>query len=114
MTFKRVHRRNSQREPPRAVVKLSAPVFNSRMNMSTIQPLSYCGYRFPAAAAAGLGIVSTGLWNCRPELASGALVHLMADWQMTPIELHALFAAGRAPKPSARAFADYLASALSV
>ena len=66
-----------------------------------------------AAAVAGLGIVSIGLWNCRPELASGALVQVLADWQMNPIELHALFAAGRAAKPSARAFADYLASALS-
>ena len=66
-----------------------------------------------AAAVAGLGIVSTGLWNCRPELASGALVQVLADWQMKPIELHALFAAGRAAKPSARAFADYLATALS-
>jgi hypothetical protein len=36
----------------------------------------------------------------------------LADWQMKPIELHAIFAAGRTAKPSARAFADYLASAL--
>ena len=36
----------------------------------------------------------------------------LADWQMDPIELHAVFAAGRAAKPSARAFADYLATAL--
>jgi DNA-binding transcriptional LysR family regulator len=66
-----------------------------------------------AAAVAGLGIVSIGLWNCRPELASGALVHVLPDWQLKPIELHAVFAAGRAAKPSARAFADYLANALS-
>jgi hypothetical protein len=37
---------------------------------------------------------------------------VLADWQMEPFELHALFAAGRAAKSSARAFADYLASAL--
>jgi DNA-binding transcriptional LysR family regulator len=66
-----------------------------------------------AAAVAGLGIVSTGLWFCRPELASGALVRLLADWQMEPIELHAVFAPGRAAKPSARAFADYLAVELA-
>ena len=65
-----------------------------------------------AAAVAGLGIVSTGFWFCRPELESGALVQVLADWQMEPIELHAVFAAGRAAKPSARAFADYLATAL--
>ena len=30
------------------IVKLPALVFNGRMNMPTIQPLSYSGYRFPA------------------------------------------------------------------
>jgi DNA-binding transcriptional LysR family regulator len=52
------------------------------------------------------------LWNCRAELASVALVQVLADWQMEQFEFHALFAAGRAAKPSARAFADYLATAL--
>jgi DNA-binding transcriptional LysR family regulator len=65
-----------------------------------------------AAAVAGLGILSIGLWNCRAELASGALLQVLPNWQLKPIELHAVFAAGRAAKPSARAFADYLASAL--
>jgi hypothetical protein len=27
--------------------------------------------------------------NCRPELESGALVQLLSDWEMEPIELHA-------------------------
>ena len=65
-----------------------------------------------AAAVAGLGIAAVALWNCRAELESGALVHVLADWQMEPFEFHALFAAGRAAKPSARALADYLATAL--
>ncbi len=65
-----------------------------------------------AAAVAGLRILAIGLWNCRAELASGALVQVLPDWQLKPFELHAVFAAGRAAKPSARAFADYLASAL--
>ena len=65
-----------------------------------------------AAAVAGLGIVSTGLWSCRAELASGALVQILADWPMAPVELHAVFPAGRAAKPAARALADYLAGAL--
>ena len=65
-----------------------------------------------AAAVAGLGIASVALWSCRSELTSGALVHVLPDWQMDPIQLHAVFAAGRAAKPSARAFADYLATAL--
>jgi len=64
-------------------------------------------------AVAGLGIVSTGFWFCRPELASGALVQVLAGWQMEPIELSAVFSPGRAAKPSARAFADYLAVELA-
>ena len=35
-----------------------------------------------AAAVAGLGIASVSLWNCRSELESGALVQVLADWQM--------------------------------
>jgi DNA-binding transcriptional LysR family regulator len=65
-----------------------------------------------AAAVAGLGILSIGLWNCRAELASGELVQVLPNWHLKPIELHAVFAAGRATKPAARAFADYLASVL--
>ncbi len=33
-----------------------------------------------AAAVAGLGVVSTGLWGWRAELASGALVRILEDW----------------------------------
>jgi DNA-binding transcriptional LysR family regulator len=61
-----------------------------------------------AAAVAGLGIVSTGYWGCLAELRSGALVPVLTDWQMATAEVHALFPAGRAAKPAARAFADYL------
>lgn len=65
-----------------------------------------------AAAVAGLGIVSTGMLGCRTELASGALVPVLADWRLDPVEIHALFPAGRAAKPAARAFADQLARAM--
>jgi DNA-binding transcriptional LysR family regulator len=82
----------------------SAP-FGGRLTVSAKQAAI-------AAAVAGLGIVSTAFWLCRAELASGALVKVLADWQLEPIELHAVFTAGRAAKPSARAFADYLATAL--
>jgi DNA-binding transcriptional LysR family regulator len=61
-----------------------------------------------AAAVAGLGIVSTGYWGCLAELRSGALVPVLTDWQMATAEVHALFPAGRAAKPAARAFAEYL------
>jgi DNA-binding transcriptional LysR family regulator len=65
-----------------------------------------------AAATAGLGIASTGILGCRSELESGALVHLLADWRLEPVEIHAVFPAGRAAKPSARAFIDHVARTL--
>ena len=61
-----------------------------------------------AAAVAGLGIISTGLWGCRAELASGALVRILEDWRMAPAQVHAVFPAGRAAKRAARVFVDYL------
>ncbi len=66
-----------------------------------------------AAAVAGLGILSTLEWGCRAELASSTLVEVLADWKMDSIEIHAVYPAGRAAKPSARAFVDYFRSALS-
>jgi DNA-binding transcriptional LysR family regulator len=65
-----------------------------------------------AAAVAGLGITATSLWGCRAELDRGALVRVMQDWAMEPVELHALFPAGRAASPAARAFIDFLAPLL--
>jgi DNA-binding transcriptional LysR family regulator len=65
-----------------------------------------------AAALAGLGIVSTGDWGCRSELESGALVQVLKEWTMDPVEVNAVFAAGCAAKPSARAFTEFLAAIL--
>lgn len=65
------------------------------------------------AAVAGLGITAVGTWGCREELASGALVQLLPEWTLPAVEIHAVFAAGRAAKPSARAFVDYLARVLT-
>ena len=61
-----------------------------------------------AAAVAGMGVVTTALWGCRAELASGSLVQLLPDWGMGEVEVHGLFTPGRLPKPSARAFVEYL------
>jgi DNA-binding transcriptional LysR family regulator len=65
-----------------------------------------------AGAVAGLGITLTSLWGCRAELERGDLAQVMEDWTMEPVELHALFPAGRAASPAARAFVDYLAPLL--
>jgi DNA-binding transcriptional LysR family regulator len=65
-----------------------------------------------AAAACGLGIVSTVQWGCRAELKSQALVRVLEGYLMEEVDLHAVFPAGRAAKTSARALVDYLASTL--
>ena len=61
-----------------------------------------------AAAVAGLGLVSMTIGAARKEIADGLLVRVLADWNMGEIELHAVFPAGKAAKPAARAFVDYL------
>jgi DNA-binding transcriptional LysR family regulator len=65
------------------------------------------------AAVAGLGIVMTSAGASRSELESGALVRVLDEWDLGSVDMHAVFAAGRAAKPSARALATYLSQALS-
>jgi DNA-binding transcriptional LysR family regulator len=57
---------------------------------------------------AGLGIVSTNIGSCRKELASGALIRMLPDWDMGLTEVNAVMPAGRAAKPSARVFTEFL------
>jgi len=64
------------------------------------------------AAVAGLGIISMSLAGCAKEIEDGALVRLLPEWDMGTLEVNAVFAAGRAAKPSARAFADFLIAEL--
>jgi DNA-binding transcriptional LysR family regulator len=63
-----------------------------------------------AAAVAGLGIVSSGLLGCASELHHGRLLRILPEWNIGYGEIHAILPAGRAAKPSARAFANFLAS----
>lgn len=65
------------------------------------------------AAAAGLGIVMTSAGASRPELKSGVLVRVLEDWDLGSVDLHAVFTAGRAAKPSARALIAHLSEALA-
>jgi DNA-binding transcriptional LysR family regulator len=65
-----------------------------------------------AAAVAGLGILSMGHLACRTEIESGALVRVLSDWEMGSAEVKAVLTAGRAAKPAARAFVDFLVAEL--
>ncbi len=57
-----------------------------------------------SAAVQGLGIAYMSAGGCAPEITSGALVRLLPEWDLGSIELHAVYPAGRAAKPAARAF----------
>ncbi len=65
-----------------------------------------------AAALAGLGIVMAPLVACRREIEKGELIRLLPQWDAGMVELNAIYASGRAAKPSARAFVGYLIAAL--
>lgn len=60
------------------------------------------------AAVQGLGILSTGLRGCRAEIESRRLVRVLTGWAMSSAEMHAVFPTGRAAKPAARAFFEFL------
>jgi DNA-binding transcriptional LysR family regulator len=50
-----------------------------------------------ACAAAGLGIAVASRWMCRAELASGALVAILSDYRLDPVEVNAVYPGGRRP-----------------
>jgi DNA-binding transcriptional LysR family regulator len=66
--------------------------------------------RSVTAAVAGLGLVTMTVGGCARELADGLLVRVLRDWDMGTVVLHAVFPAGRAAKPSARAFSDFVST----
>ena len=61
-------------------------------------------------AVAGAGIVLKSEIDQRRDLASGALVPLLADWQTEPYPLHALLPSGRFIPNRVRALVDFLAA----
>jgi DNA-binding transcriptional LysR family regulator len=65
-----------------------------------------------AAASNSLGITITTSWACRRELESGELVHLLPEWTMGDMPVHAYFPMGRATRLAARAFVDFIAAEL--
>lgn len=60
------------------------------------------------AAVAGMGIISTGLWGCKAELESGALVQVLPDWDLGRIDVNAVLPNRQSAKRSARAFTEFL------
>ncbi len=65
-----------------------------------------------ACVKAGLGIAVVSQWMCRAELERGELRRVLSDYQLEPVEVHAVYPAGRRPSPKVRALSDYLAAKL--
>ncbi|MFT8776851.1 MAG: LysR family transcriptional regulator [Gluconacetobacter liquefaciens] len=61
-----------------------------------------------AAVLADLGLTVAADWMFRPELASGAVVRCLTSWDLTPLDLWALYPAGRLTSARARAFSDFV------
>jgi DNA-binding transcriptional LysR family regulator len=75
----------------------------------TLRIRNRSGAGLVACATAGLGIAILSVWMCEEELASGALVEILAEYRLDPIAAFVVFPAGRRPSQKARAFSDYLA-----
>ncbi|MGV3510747.1 MAG: LysR family transcriptional regulator [Novosphingobium sp.] len=65
-----------------------------------------------AAVLADMGFAVASDWMFSPEIASGAVVRVLPEWGLPPIDLWALFPSGRLASAKARAFADFVAQAL--
>ena len=64
------------------------------------------GVRAAVLADAGIAIASE--WMFAPEIADGTVKTVLRDWELPPIDLWAVFAAGRMPTAKARAFASFV------
>ena len=66
-----------------------------------------------AAVLADMGLTIASDWMFEPELASGAVRRLLADWTLPSIDLWAVFPAGRMTSAKARAFASFVEAAMT-
>jgi DNA-binding transcriptional LysR family regulator len=66
-----------------------------------------------ASLMAGLGIAQASAAMCGTELTSGALVALLPDYGLEPVDVHAVLPAGPRRSTKVRAFVDFLAEAFN-
>jgi DNA-binding transcriptional LysR family regulator len=64
------------------------------------------------AVFAGLGLAVASEWMFGPELLSGRVRRVLADWDLPPVDLWVVFPTGRNVSMKARAFADYIEQSL--
>lgn len=65
-----------------------------------------------AAVLADMGLTIGSDWMFEPELASGAVVRVLQDWSLPPIDLWAVLPGGRMVSAKARAFASFVEAAM--
>ncbi|WP_323378513.1 LysR family transcriptional regulator [Skermanella mucosa] len=65
-----------------------------------------------AAVLADMGLTIASHWMFAPELASGQVSIVLADWTLDPIDLWAVFPTGRLVSAKARAFTDMIGVAM--
>jgi len=61
---------------------------------------------------ADMGLAIGSIWVFSPELASGAVQPVLADWFLPPLDLWAVYPTGRMPSAKARAFAAFVEAEL--
>lgn len=66
-----------------------------------------------AAVLADIGLTIGSDWMFVPELASGAVKRVLTDWALPPIDLWAVFPAGRMASAKARQFASFVKAAIT-
>lgn len=65
-----------------------------------------------ASACHGLGLARAATLMCRDELASGQLVPALPGYKLDPVDLHAVFPAGRTPSQKVRLFTAFVSQLL--
>jgi DNA-binding transcriptional LysR family regulator len=55
-----------------------------------------------------MGVAITSEWMFAPEIASGAVKQVLADWELPSIDLWAVFPSGRMVTAKARAFVAWV------
>lgn len=66
-----------------------------------------------AAVLADMGLTIVSDWMFAPELTSGAVERVLTDWALPPIDLWAVFPAGRMASAKARQFASFVEAAMT-
>ena len=61
-----------------------------------------------AAVLADMGLTVNSDWMFAPELESGAVVRVLKDWELPPVDLWAVFPTGRLASAKARAFTEFV------